>query len=345
MPGIENLAPLRTDTSSGSPAIAELLAHERLEPCQRLVDLCVDLRRAASRRSRCRRCRPAVEIVKPGRHRQAGVRHLREAGALAAEQCPSCPCCRPPCRRRRSRRTGSRLFLRAWKCPRCGRRARASVGAGRGGCARTLASSAITSTSSKKRSTGARSAGQRAQARLVGRRPRLAEPRHRLVQLALGVVPRTAPGSTPRRALACARMFLARLKATARCAKSSRASRAHAVQRLQRARRRRRDRRARRARASASDRLHLVGREAARGEHVGEAIEQEGPRVLRDSSAGRLSVRVAGRRPRRPARRGSGGFSAGSAARSRAARAPRPGRRGAGRRGRCCRWARRPRPK
>ena len=126
IPGMENLAPLRTETSSGSLGVAELLAHQRLEALPGSSRSLVDLRRAASRRCSTKRLQAAVEIVKPGRHGQAGVGHLRQAGALAAEQCPSCPCCRPPCRRRRSRRTGSTLSLRASRCPRCDRRARAA---------------------------------------------------------------------------------------------------------------------------------------------------------------------------------------------------------------------------
>ena len=85
IPGIENLAPERTETSSGFFGVAEALAGPALDLAHRLEDVVPQARgqRLAGR-----------EVVvaglgrdrEAGRRRQAGDRHLGEARALAAEQ-------------------------------------------------------------------------------------------------------------------------------------------------------------------------------------------------------------------------------------------------------------------
>ena len=112
MPGIENFAPERTETSSGflrrpsfAPAAFSSLREVRRSSRVSIVggSLLPVL---------------VVEVAGVGRdrearrHRQAGVGHLGEAGALAAEQCPSSCGRRRPCRRRRSRRTSPAALRR-----------------------------------------------------------------------------------------------------------------------------------------------------------------------------------------------------------------------------------------
>ena len=85
MPGIENFAPLRTDTSSGCRRIAELLAGRLFDGRERrlhLVHQAVGELHAGGR----------VGVAgfggdrEAGRHGQPQVRHLGEVRALAAEQ-------------------------------------------------------------------------------------------------------------------------------------------------------------------------------------------------------------------------------------------------------------------
>ena len=112
MPGIENFAPERTETSSGFVDRPELRAGRLLEPAQVLVHLLLDGGRhlasllvvevAGGRRDREAR-----------RHRQAGVGHLGQARSPCRRGCPSSCGCRRPCRRRRSTRTAAAAGLRA----------------------------------------------------------------------------------------------------------------------------------------------------------------------------------------------------------------------------------------
>ena len=85
MPGIENLAPERTDTSSGFCGVAEALAGASLHLAHRVQHVVPEAGRQ----------RLAVgEVVvagfrgdgESGRRRQTREGHLGEAGALAAEQ-------------------------------------------------------------------------------------------------------------------------------------------------------------------------------------------------------------------------------------------------------------------
>ena len=91
MPGIDSRAPERTETSSGSLGVAELLAGALLERRQRLVDLLVEALGEAvlahvgdARLGRDR---------EPARHPIGAqdARHLRDVGALAAEQLAHVP--------------------------------------------------------------------------------------------------------------------------------------------------------------------------------------------------------------------------------------------------------------
>ncbi len=85
MPGIEKAAPERTETSSGIVRVAKFLADLFFNPLQAFLDLVPHAIGKA-----------LVVFEKgiagfggddqPGRHRQAGARHLTQAGALAAEQ-------------------------------------------------------------------------------------------------------------------------------------------------------------------------------------------------------------------------------------------------------------------
>ena len=84
IPGIENFAPERTETSSGSSACAELAAHRLLEGGRWVLDLGAQLGRLVA----------GVEVDlaglggdrEAGRHREPEVGHLGEVGALAAQQ-------------------------------------------------------------------------------------------------------------------------------------------------------------------------------------------------------------------------------------------------------------------
>ena len=83
MPGMENFAPERTLTSSGLSARAELLSLQLFQAAKRFVHLAV--------RSLSRPCAAHVLAAgfgldrEAGRHRESGVGHLGQAGALAAE--------------------------------------------------------------------------------------------------------------------------------------------------------------------------------------------------------------------------------------------------------------------
>ena len=85
MPGIENLAPERTETRSGLRGVAEALAGARFDRPHRPEDVVPEA---------CRKRLAGFEVVVAGlgrdrearRRREPGVRHLGEAGALAAEQ-------------------------------------------------------------------------------------------------------------------------------------------------------------------------------------------------------------------------------------------------------------------
>ena len=66
MPGIENFAPDRTETSSGFETSTELLARGLLELPQVVFDLTLDARRGCGRVPRSHRLQTPVEIVKPG---------------------------------------------------------------------------------------------------------------------------------------------------------------------------------------------------------------------------------------------------------------------------------------
>ena len=84
MPGIENFAPDRTDTSSGFDTSPSFLPGGLFELAQVVFDLAIDLGWDAALLG-------VVDVAdaggdgEPGRHRQAGVGHLGEARALAAE--------------------------------------------------------------------------------------------------------------------------------------------------------------------------------------------------------------------------------------------------------------------
>ena len=84
MPGMENFAPERTLSSSGSSASPSFLPICSSSFCKRFVDLLVDF------------LRNLVAVLEEdvadlgrdreaGRHRHAGAAHFREAGAFAAE--------------------------------------------------------------------------------------------------------------------------------------------------------------------------------------------------------------------------------------------------------------------
>ena len=86
IPGIENAAPERTDTSSGSVGIAEPLAHLRFE--RGAAPPATSSMRPVGHRV----ARGHVGVARVGRDREAGrhgqaeLRHLGEVGALAAQQ-------------------------------------------------------------------------------------------------------------------------------------------------------------------------------------------------------------------------------------------------------------------
>ena len=85
MPGMENLAPERTLTSSGFVGVAELLPHALFERLERFEHLLVDLRRNGV-------VVLEVDVAdfggdgEAGRHRQLGPAHLGQPGAFAAER-------------------------------------------------------------------------------------------------------------------------------------------------------------------------------------------------------------------------------------------------------------------
>ena len=84
MPGMENLAPERTDTSSGSAGVADRLAHRRLEPGPGPRHLGVEaLGPAAGHVGAAGVGRDG----EPGRHRELEYRrHLGQVGALATQE-------------------------------------------------------------------------------------------------------------------------------------------------------------------------------------------------------------------------------------------------------------------
>ena len=95
MPGIEARAPERTDTSSGAVASPKVAPTVLADVRQRGLDLLLETVRQLA----------AVGVVgrahlggdgEARRHRQAEARHLRQVGALAAQQLlHAAPCRRP----------------------------------------------------------------------------------------------------------------------------------------------------------------------------------------------------------------------------------------------------------